>query len=339
MAGKNYYDILEVSPRASDEVVKAAYRALMNKYHPDKSGDTSGAGKNNSLCVKINEAWDVLGDGEKRELYDKQLREKHNLKTIGNYRLISKIAEGGFGTTYKGEHIELEVPVCLKHGHCLSPTDEMILKEEAKAIWDLRHYGIPSIRDLLKLEDSSPVLVMSYVSGMNIEQILNKTDKIDPESVAWITERALNVLMYLHYNGVVHGDVKPQNIIVQPESHNIVLVDYGLSAIHPSKNHSNKGYTPIFASPEQEKGYTLLPESDFYSLGMTMIYALGGDAERRKVPEDVPVEMCDFIRKLIVYDVLSRPNWQKENLWESFQKMRKKAFGRSSTGIRPIPGL
>lgn len=260
-------------------------------------------------------------------------------KQIGNYKILELIARGGFGNTYKGEHILLGTPVCIKHGHYISKQDEQILIEEARAIWDLRHYGIPTIRDLLKLEDGSPALVMSYIPGLTIEKIVKKVGPPEAENVAWITERSLNALRYLHYNGVIHGDVKPQNIIVQPEIHNVVLVDYGFSSIRPNAKEKNKGYTPYFSSPEQELGETLLPESDFYGLGMTMIYALGGDIAKKTVPDDVPDPLRNFIKRLIVRDLLERPNWEKEDLIETLQNVREKSFGRKRSGMKTIGGL
>jgi serine/threonine protein kinase len=326
------YEILEVSPRARTAVINAAYKTLMQEYHPDKNNG------NDTYAKDINYAKSILLDPQKKAEYDKD-RQDLTGKVIGNYRILELIAEGGFGKTYKGEQVHLGTPVCIKHANYLSALDEQILLEEAKAIWDLRHFGIPTIRDILKLDDGSHALVMSYIPGPTLEKIIKKVKKLDPEHVAWIAERSLNVLKYLHYNGVVHGDVKPQNIIIQPDNHTVVLVDYGLSLIRPSADTSSKGYTPYFASPEQKAGSPLVPETDFYGLGMTMIYALGGDIETKRVPSNVPDPMCKFIKKLLTFDVLSRPNWETEDLMESIQEMRQKSFGRKYSGLKAIPGL
>ncbi|MBI2672918.1 protein kinase, partial [Candidatus Woesearchaeota archaeon] len=232
-----------------------------------------------------------------------------------------------------------EEPVCIKHAHYVSPQDEEIIRKEAKAIWDLRHHSLPAMRDMFRMDDGSFALVMSYIPGPTLEQIIQKNGKLDSEHVAWISERALSALWYLHLNGVVHGDVKPQNIIVQPESHAMVLVDYGLAAVKPSSNTKAIGYTPYFASPEQEKGCPLVPESDFYSLGMTMIYALGGDVGKKRVPSNVPDALRDFIADLIVHDVNSRPNWEKANLIEQLADVRTKAFGRRRSSMAKIPNF
>jgi serine/threonine-protein kinase len=257
---------------------------------------------------------------------------------VGNYRILDKIAEGGFGITYKAEHVVLGSPVCIKHATHISPEDEELLFNEARAMWDLRHFGIPAVRDVIRMPDKSVALVMSYVPGLTLEQIVKKNyeNGIEPEHVAWITERILNILKYLHFHGVVHGDVKPQNVIIQSESHTVVLVDYGLSAVKPSSSAKAKGYTPFFAAPEQLEGKTLVPETDFYGLGMTMIYALGGDVEHIKVPDTTPDGMCRMIKSFLRREVLSRPNWNKEDLCETISKARVKDFGRAMSGMKPL---
>lgn len=320
----DHYRILEISSNASHEVVLAAYRCLAVKNKD-----------NEAMMKKLNLAKEILGDEDKRLKYDNDSAPKKG-KIIGNYRILEVIAEGGFGRTYLGEHTILGTPVCIKHAHRISSEDELILHEEAKSIWDLRHYGIPNIRDIIKLADGSMALVMSHIPGPTLAQFVEKHGRLEAEHVAWITERVLNILKYIHFHGVIHGDVKPQNIIVQPESHTVVLVDYGLSAIRPRKDTNSKGYTPFFAAPEQMKGGTILPESDFYGLGVTMIYALGGNIESKHVPSDAPNHLCLFIKNLIKHDILARPSWDKKDLIEVLQEARHNDFGRKYSGMKPL---
>ena len=320
----NPYSLLEVDPKARKEVIHAAYKALALEFKDDEK-----------RLKAINGAKDILFNEKNRSEYDNKFQAIKKGKLVGEYLITEKIAEGGFGTTYKGEHVKLRMPVCIKHANNISKSDEELLIEEAKSIWDLRHYSIPVIRDILKLEDGSVALVMSYIEGPTVAQIMEKKKHLDPEHISWITSRVLNVLKYLHFNGVVHGDIKPQNIIVQPHSHQIVLVDYGLATIRPQSTSTNKGYTPIFAAPEQIEGKPLVPETDFYGLGTTMIYCLGGDVEQRRVPEHTPDAMCKFIKKLIPLEVLSRPNW-KEDLCNTYANVREECFGRKESGMKKL---
>lgn len=334
MTGQDYYRCLEVIPTAHPEVVSAAYRALMEIYHPDhrSTGDTESA-------TLLNEAFAVIGNEAKRADYDRQIA-KPLQRQIGNYRILDLIAEGGFGKTYRAEHILTRELVCIKHCSHISAVNEALLIQEAKCIWDLRHFSIPVMRDLLKFDDGSLGLVMSYIPGPTLAKIVEKNGRIDPEHVAWIAERMLNVLKYLHYHGVVHGDVKPQNIILQPESHTLVLVDFGLSLVKPTSSSNALGYTVLFAPPEEVEGKPIIPESDFYSLGMTMIYALnGGDVdrvERREIPVSTPNPLSDFVGRLVNRNPLLRPNWEKEDLTDTISKVRKDAFGRDRSGMKPL---
>ena len=328
----NLYDILEVSPRASSEVINAAYKVLIQEYHPDK---TDGNAK---IAKALNEAKEILLKKNKRAAYDQERIDLEE-SDIGGFRVLKLIAEGGFGRTYRGEHINLKTPVCIKHGINISPQDAEILMEEARAIWDLRHFGIPAIRDLVRLDDGSYAIVMSYIPGPTLAKIIEKNEMLEPEHVCWIMERTLNILKYLHYHGVVHGDVKPQNIIVQPKSHTIVLVDYGLAMIRPKSDAQNIGYTPYYAPPEQIAGHVLIPRTDFYSLAMTMVYALGGDVAKKEVPESVPDELCSYLRRFLVRDVLTRPGWDTEDFADTMAELRMKLFGRRRSEMKPIPNF
>ena len=322
---KSHYKTLEVDPKASKEVISAAYRTLAANHST-----------NDRILKRINAAYEVVGDDDKRSQYDKM---KSVGKKIGGYRILEAIAEGGFGVTYKAKHEETGGIVCIKHASNVSSLDEQLLIDEANACWDLRHWGIPCMRDILRFSDGSLGLVMSYIEGATIGEILQMEKYetgLDPEHVAWMTERILNTMKYLHLNGVIHGDIKPQNIIIQNTDHTAVLVDYGLSLVKPKKNDGAKGYTPFFAAPEQAEGKPLLPEADFYGLGMTMIFALGGDVEHIKVPDNTPDAMCGLIKKFIKRNPLSRPNWSKEDLCDTIAKIRKKDFKRRNSGMKPL---
>jgi serine/threonine protein kinase len=329
----DYYAILQIHRRAGTDVIKAAYQALMFK-HRFESGSSA-------IAQSLTQALRILSDPNTRAQYDTE-RNQLSGKIIGGFRVIKKIAEGGFGKTYEGAHILTGEPVCIKHCSEISPESETILIEEAKAMWDLRHFSFPAVRDLVRLDDDSLALVMSFIKGPTLAQIIEKYGRMDAEHVAWITHRILNALMYLHVHGIVHGDIKPQNIIVQPLDRTVVLIDFGLAMIKPKRGDESKGYTDHFAPPEQLAGKVLIPESDLYSLGMTMIYALcGGVAERlatRSIPTSVPEPLSDFISRVTARQPLDRPRvWEKENLYEEFEKIRINSFGHAhSGGTKPL---
>lgn len=340
---EDLYEVLEVSPNASEEVIRAARKALLVKFSPDRDRRNEGRFK------EVNEAASILLDPTARARYERNFRDASG-QIVGEYRILSTIAEGGFGQTYKAEHVTVGELVCIKHCHNLDTFDETILIEEAKIMWDLRHYSVPAIRGILRMPDKKLALVMSYIPGPTLAQIIEKLSesgkRLDPEHVAWIVERVLNALRYIHHQGVVHGDLKPHNIIVEPDKHLASVVDFGLAKIKPKAKSGNKGYTEFFSAPEVMNGGTIVPESDLFSLGITMIYALSGDVDalvRKEVPSDTPEPLKKFIRKIIVRSPLSRPRWpnnpNEPDLWDEFLEVRKESFGRNRTGLKPIPGF
>jgi serine/threonine protein kinase len=330
---KDHYKTLQVARFAHQDVVEAAYKALLKQFHPDKGLSVSG-----ERAREINEAYEELT--KRRSEYDRNLKSEKP-KTIGNYKILSPLAEGGFGRTYKAEHIINRELVCIKDCFNISKEENEFLIEESRTVWNLRHYALPAMRDLIQMEDGRVVLVMSYIEGPTLEQLVKKVGAIDFEHVCWITERIINAMNYMHRSGVVHGDIKPQNIIVQEDKHMAVLVDFGLSSVKPTSTSDAKGYTPFFAAPEQIAGKPLLPETDYYSLGMTMLFALGGGSdfvERKLVPNDVPDELCRFIKKLIARDIASRPQYGKDDLGDMIVQVREKVFGRRRSNLKPICG-
>ena len=201
----NYYSVLEVDPRATTAVIKAAYVALAKIHHTD-----------DAKMKQLNLAVEVLESDKRRKEYDKGQNQGKGL-VVGQWRILNQIAEGGFGITYRGEHILTKTPVCIKHAIGLSAADEEFLLDEARTMWDLRHFGIPAIRDVVKMDDGSVALIMSYIPGRTLAQVFDDFGCMDPEHVCWIADRCLNILHYLHDNCVVHGDIKPQNIILIPD--------------------------------------------------------------------------------------------------------------------------
>lgn len=335
---RDFYQVLEIHPRARTTVIDAAFRALMKDIHPD-----TGASVDGTRASELNEAHDALVDTTARRRYDRA-RDVDVGKVVGQYKLLNQIAEGGFGRTYRAEHTVIREMVCIKDCSNVSLADTAMLVEECKVLWDLRHYALPAMRDLIQRDDGQVLLVMSYIPGLTLEKtVQNLKGPMDPESVMWISERIINALNYIHRHGVIHGDLKPQNIIVQEDKHMAVLVDFGLSAVKPTSASESKGYTPFFAPPEEVAGKPLVPESDYYSLGMTMLFALSGSTEhveRKMIPSDVPDEICDFIKRLIARDINSRPQYGKpgDDLGDMIAEVRRKVFGRTSSGMKPIYG-
>jgi serine/threonine-protein kinase len=251
------------------------------------------------------------------------------MKKIGNYRLIKKIGEGGFGYVYQAEHLLLGEKACLKQNINQTKEDAEMLKAEAKMLWRLCEYhSIPSTKDLIEIDKNLYMLVLDYIDGQTLEDLVKEKGRIHSEDVCWITERLLGALYYTYCNGVVHSDVKPGNMFVEPKKHDIKLIDFGLAAYKPKSYTRPAGYTPKFAAPELKNSQPPIPETDLYGAGMCMLYALGGDVAKKSLPNDVPDEIAEYCNRLIIHDPTKRLSWEKENPLEILSEVRMKVFKR-----------
>ncbi len=254
---------------------------------------------------------------------------------IGHYKIMKGIGEGGFGAVYQAEHTLLGTTACLKRNLNKSPTDVDFLRYEAQLLWKLDEYhSIPSVKDFLELDKNNAVMVMKYIDGKTLEDVVVDKGPLHPEDACWITERLLGALYYSHYNGVVHSDVKPQNVFVEPAKHDIKLIDFGLASYKPKSSTKPFGYSPKYAAPELTLGEPPIPETDLYGAGIVMLRALGGDVAKKEFRKDTPSQLVDFCTGLLRYDPRDRPHWEKDNPLEMLGTIRQKVFGRRHISVK-----
>lgn len=248
---------------------------------------------------------------------------------IGSYHVLKKIGEGGFGTVYQAEHKILNELSCLKQNSIATKDNADLLIKEAKLLWKLEdHHSIPTVKDLYRVDKDTCVMAMSYIDGKTLEDTIKGHSGLHPEDACWITERLLGALYYCHNNGVIHTDIKPANIFIEPRRHDIKLIDFGLASYMPKSVTTPIGYTPRFAAPELIDGKPPIPETDIYGAGLILLYALGGDIENKSFPKNIPDELTEFCNSLLKYDPMERPNWKRDNPYEKLSDIRQNIFGR-----------
>ncbi len=328
------YAILEVSTRASPEIIQAAYHALVRKWKYNNEGEIG----RESLKQLIS-AFDTLSDPKKKALYDEQWKDLAGKVVGGRYRVLERVGQGDYYYDYKGEHVIRKLPVLIRQCSEISPQMEEVLLNEAEDLWDLRHHSLSSIRDMFRLDDGSLAIVMSYIGGKTLSDYVTENGPIDPEDIAWIAERALNTLWYMHDRGVIHRGVNPNSIIIQ--DHSVVLSNLTRSMTDEIGDAKSRDFAKIFAPPEEGSGLPFLPESDIYSLGLSMIFGLSGGLDhvlRREIPKGTPDPLVRFFRKLIIQEVTARPS-SAEELFKEIPKVRMESFGRLHSEMKPIQGL
>lgn len=189
------------------------------------------------------------------------------------------------GSVYRAKDQNLGVDVAVKEN--LFTTEEYAaqFRLEANLLATLRHPNLPRVTDHFVLEEEGQYLVMDYIEGEDLRQILEKRGSISEAEAVRIGVAICDALDYLHSRTppILHRDIKLGNVKISPEGH-IYLVDFGLAKVmqddQPTMT-AARAMTPGYSPPEQYGGARTDPRSDIYSLGATLYAALTGF-----IPED-----------------------------------------------------
>lgn len=192
-----------------------------------------------------------------------------------HYRIEQKLGQGGMGVVYKAIDTKLQRYVAIKF--LLGHYDENSPKakrfwEEARSVAQLNHGNIMGIHHL-ETHDT-PFLVMSYIEGVSLKEILENKIFTIPETVKCITKIA-RAIHYAHLQGVIHRDLKPENIMIDKNDEPIIM-DFGLAKRLESDTKISRAGdifgTPHYMSPEQAKGEnsTIDHRTDIFSLGVIL---------------------------------------------------------------------
>jgi serine/threonine protein kinase len=199
--------------------------------------------------------------------------------TGSRYRVMRRLGGGGMASVYLAEHAQLERLVVLKvlHGH-LSQDSEMVerFRREARAASQLVHPNIVPIIDAGTGENVT-YTVMPYMPGGSFAERIGQGARPAAE-VASVAAQAATALDYAHRRGIVHRDVKPDNVLFDEDGHALVT-DFGIAEARSQARLTAEGRamgTPHYMSPEQAMGKLVDGRSDVYSLGIVMYEGLVG---------------------------------------------------------------
>ena len=214
---------------------------------------------------------------ESPEDWDKRLR-----RALGDdYELLSEVGRGGFGTVYRVRDLHLERVVALKvlePSLTRDPAAVERFRREAQLAARLRHPHVVAIYDI----GGRYGLIwytMELVEGPNLAQLVEREGPLPRQRVLRLLEEGLSALAEAHRLGMIHRDVKPENMLIDP-SGALRITDFGLAlALLGSGRYggaSSRSGTPQFASPEQLLGEQVDPRTDLYSLAAVAWFALAG---------------------------------------------------------------
>ena len=262
------------------------------------------------------------------------------------YKVIALLTTGGMSAVFEVTDTTLNIRCALKEMRPYPGTRASALpqlreqfQQEALLLAELRHPNLTRVTDHFE-EDGNVYLVMDYVYGRRLDEVVTRNEGLPEDTVLDWAEQLIEALAYCHEEGVIHRDVKPQNVIVTSRGR-VVLVDFGLAKLvdpdNPRTRTVMRGIgTPEYAPPEQydtKEGRTDA-RTDIYSLGATLYHALVGEpppmlAERVVDPGSlIPVhEFRDDISLPVSHALVKSMELQPARRFQNLAEMYHALFG------------
>lgn len=246
------------------------------------------------------------------------------------YRLVARIAGGGMGEVYRGHDLLLDRTVAVKVLQpSLAADPELVqrFKNEARAAARLSHPNIVAVHDWGAENDHTYYMVMEYVSGTDLRDLLVNRGSIDPSQAASIMASVCEALYVAHSAGLIHRDVKPENILLARDG-TVKVADFGIAAMVDADRTAPGGSIPgtlRYLAPEQARGDEASSSSDIWAAGAVLCELLTGsppgsgtgvDLIRRRATEpvkapssmgvDIPKELDAIVVKACALETADR---------------------------------
>ena len=196
----------------------------------------------------------------------------------GKFDQVEFVGRGGMAAVYRGRHILLEQTMAIKlPGPKLrEPADLERFREEARKLIRLQHERVVRVFDCAEV-DGLPYLAMELIEGQTLSamrDILSAAEKLN------VVTQVCQALIYLHRQGVIHRDVKPDNLMIwrdaRTQAWSVKIVDFGIACLSDGTAGRTRVWTDGFGSPEQTHGLGVSDRTDIYSLGRTLCWLFTG---------------------------------------------------------------
>ncbi len=205
----------------------------------------------------------------------------HQVFIDDRYSYIDPLGSGGMARVLLAHDTVLERDVAIKilHQHYAEdPEFVERFRNEAQSAAALSHPNIVAICDLGRAEDETYYIAMEHVSGGTLKELMNRSGRLPAEEVASLGAQIADALGAAHLRGVIHRDIKPQNVLLT-EKGEAKVADFGIARAVSPMSESRTSLvlgTSSYMSPEQAEGKPLGPQSDLYSLGVVLYEMLTG---------------------------------------------------------------
>jgi serine/threonine protein kinase len=270
-------------------------------------------------------------------------------KHLSNYRLIKQLGQGGFATVYLGRHRYLGTLAAIKVLDTqLTPYELGGFLREARITAQLKHRHIIRVLDFGK-QDGIPFLVIEYAPYHTLRNLHPPGCRLTPGTVVSYARQVASALHYMHERGIIHQDVKPQNMLLG-EEHQVLLSDFGISIVahktHAIDKREIVGSLPYMA-PEQLRGEPCVA-SDQYALGVVVYEWLTGrlpfEGSRRDVMHGHLYERPPSLRSIVptlslavervVLKALAKAPEERFGSVREFAEALERAYRQPSTASR-----
>jgi eukaryotic-like serine/threonine-protein kinase len=211
----------------------------------------------------------------------------------GRYAVTARIAHGGMATVYQATDTRLDREVALKVMHAELARDEEFVRRfigEAKSVARLSHQNVVAVFDQ-GADGPLLYLAMEYVAGRTLKELLRDSGRFSPATALEIMAGVLDGLAAAHASGIVHRDVKPENVLLTADGR-IKVADFGLARAQSAAGHTRAGLligTVAYVPPEQVTGGSTGPGGDVYSAGVMLFELLTG---RQPFTGDTPLSVA-----------------------------------------------
>jgi predicted Ser/Thr protein kinase len=270
------------------------------------------------------------------------------------YRLGERVATGGMGEVWRATDVLLDRAVAVKvlrPGLVAEPGFTERFRSEARTLAGLHHPNVVSVYDYG--EGDTTYLVMAFVEGEPLSTRIESAGRLSVDQTVSIVTQAAAALHAVHLMGVVHRDVKPGNLLIQPNG-TVVLVDFGVARSAASgsvtKTHEVIG-TALYMAPEQVSKKPLSPATDVYALGAVAYHCLAGrppfegdnalqvalqrlDGEPDPLPDDVP----EGVRAVVMQAMAREPEDRYANAEALAEAMRAAVGGAPAATTALLAG-
>lgn len=274
------------------------------------------------------------------------------------YRLVARIAGGGMGEVYRAHDMLLDRTVAVKVLQpSLAADPELVnrFRAEARAAARLSHPNIVAVHDWGSEDEQTYYMVMEYVSGSDLRDLLVSRGSLDPSHAASIMASACEALAVAHNRGLVHRDVKPENILLARDG-TVKVADFGIAAMVDADLTSPGGTIPgtmRYLSPEQARGEDADKTSDIWAAGAVLCELLigappssgtGPEMLRRRAHEPIvaPSELDPSVPRELDDIVLKACALERADRYHDANEMARdlRAFvGTSTVEVPPVDHL